>query len=139
MAPLDSIVDACKDNDTAELHLVSYVSNRCYQMADTYDDDIPIERSRSQFMRRLREEVHDEAQSHEEDRDNINWQSPPTQAPAAWKQCFATETLEDDTADRDNVRAEERTGAERGDDVQRDFAAQVDEREKHAEDVGRSN
>lgn len=119
---------------------VSYVPNGLdHQSTSTYNNDIPVERLGSQLMRRLREEVHDEAQGHEEDRDDINWQSPLTQAPAAWKQWLTTETLEDDAADRDNVRAEERTGAERGDDVQRDFAAQIDEREKHTEDVGRSD
>ena len=119
---------------------VSYVPNGLdHQSTSTYNNGIPVERLGSQLMRRLREEVHDEAQGHEEDRDDINWQSPLTQAPAAWKQWLTTETLEDNAADRNNVRAEERSSAERSDNVESDCTAQVDQREKHAEDVGRSD
>ena len=65
---------------------VSYVPNGLdHQSTSTYNNDIPVERFRGQFVRRLREEVHDEAQSHEENRDDVDWQSPFTQAPAAWK------------------------------------------------------
>jgi hypothetical protein len=87
-------------------------------------------------VRRLREEVHDEAQNHEEYGHDVDRQAPFAQAPAAWQQWLTTETLENDAADRNNVGAEKCTSAERGDDVKRDCAAQVDEREKHAEDVG---
>ena len=139
MAPLHRVVDACKDNNATKLDLISCLSNGSHQTSGTYDDNIPVERLRSQLMRRLREEIHDEAQNHEENRDNVDWQSPLTQAPAAWKQWLATETLENDTTDRDDVRAEEGARPERGDDVQRYCATQINEREKHAEDVGRSD
>lgn len=85
MTPLHSVVDARKDDDTAELGLVSYTLNDSHQMIGTYDNNVPVERFRSQLVRRLREEVHDEAQNHEEDRDDVDWKSPFTQAPAAWK------------------------------------------------------
>ena len=61
MAPLHSVVDARKDDDTAELHLVSHTLNDSHQMIGTYDDNVPVERLHCQVMRRLREEVHNEA------------------------------------------------------------------------------
>ena len=61
MTPPHSVVDARKYNDTAELSFVSYMLHDTHQRVGTYDDNVPVERFRSQLVRRLREEVHDEA------------------------------------------------------------------------------
>ena len=78
MATLHCVVDARKDNNATKLDLISCLSNGSCRIFGTYDDNVPVERLGSQLMRRLREEVHDEAQSHEEDRDDVDWQSPFT-------------------------------------------------------------
>jgi hypothetical protein len=80
-------------------------------------------------VRRLREEVHDEAEYYEEYRDDVDWQPQIAQISATRQQRLAAKTFEDDAADRCSVRAQMPSGAERRNDVEHDLVAQVDERE----------
>lgn len=101
----------------------------------TYNQDVPIERCRVQILRRLWEEVHHKTQDQEAHADNVEWKSPDSQTPWPWKQRLPNEAFPYDATDRNDVRTGKRTGAERCDDVESYFAAQIDQREQHGETV----
>ena len=128
MTSLHGVINAGKDHDTGELDNIS-IFHETGSRKSTYNDNVPVERYCRQLMWRLREEVHDKAQNHEQDGDDIDWQTPSTQTPASGQQRLSTKPFEDDTTDGDDVGAEQCSSAERSDDVERDFTTQVDERE----------
>lgn len=75
-------------------------------------------------------------QTQEADREEIDRQAKLAQTPSSWKERLSSNTLDDQTADRDNVRADQRSRSQGGDDVEGDGTSQVDQGDEHRKDIG---
>lgn len=75
-------------------------------------------------------------QTQEADGEDVHRQAKFAQTPSARKKWLATNSLDDQAANRHDVRADQRPRAEGGDDVQRHGTTQIDQSDEHREGVG---
>lgn len=81
---LDGVVEPCNHNCCNELPCVSICSeNVSNELRNTHDENVPVEGCCVQINRRLREEVHDKAESQEADADDVQRKAPDSKTPAA--------------------------------------------------------